>query len=201
MTLTYKDAVYGTVHDEVIRAASRACKSAEDVCDMGSIATVIHVLTEEIASEQKLMIPAGSQLPQSGTKNKSEAEVELTISDVFIAKIKTKTGVKEVSEEARDVVHQHETVARRLLEANVTLLPIPKSEKKAKEEIMKSAAGKIRGVVGVSGVGVFVDPGVLGEPITAPHNRIPPIPANDVKALAACHRLTLAACMIDDALA
>ena len=149
---------------------------------MGSIATAIHTLTEEIASERKLKIPASAS---GETQKKSEVETaELTISDVFCAQIKTKTGVKEVSDEEREAIRTHETVARRILEANVTLIPIPKSEKKAKEDIMKSAAGKIRGVTGVSGVGVFMDPGVLGEPITAPHNRIPPIPAKDLKALA-----------------
>ena len=75
-----------------------------------------------------------------------------------------------------------EAYARRLLEANVALAVIPSSEKKVRELIQSSAAGKIRGEMGSSTVGIFLDPGAWGEPITAPHNRIPPIPTNNVEA-------------------
>ena len=197
VTYIVKDAVYGTDHDEAIRAASRACKCSDDLCEMGSIATALHAISEEIAAEQKLTIPAALQPPNSAAsiaKDKAP-DVELSISEQFCAKIRASTGQEDISDEALDVVRTHETMARRIMEANVTLLPIPKSEKKAKEEILKSAAGKIRGTQGVSAVGIFCDPGVLGEPITAPHNRICPIPVNDVKALA---RLPLAACPMPD---
>ena len=194
VTYIVKDAVYGTDHDEAIRAASRACKCSEDLCEMGSIATALHAISEEIAAEQKLAIPAALQPPIAKVLDKAP-DVELSISEQFCAKIRASTGQKDISDEALDVVRTQETMARRIMEANVTLLPIPKSEKKAKEEILKSAAGKIRGTQGVSAVGIFCDPGVLGEPITAPHNRICPIPVNDLKALA---RLPLAACPMPD---
>lgn len=160
---------------------------------MGSIATALHAISEEIAAEQKLTSPAAA--PAAASSKDKAVDVELSITEHFCAKIRASTGQKEVSDEARDVVRTQETMARRLMEANVTLLPIPKSEKKAKEEILKSAAGKIRGTLGVSAVGIFCDPGVLGEPITAPHNRICPIPVNDVKALA---HLPRAACVMLD---
>ena len=97
---------------------------------MGSIASAIHAITEEIATEQNFTIPVGSQ-PPTQKKAPLDAEPELTISDVFCAQIKSKTGVKEVSGDNVDVVQTRETVARRILEANVTFLPIPKSRKKA----------------------------------------------------------------------
>ena len=130
-------------------------------------------------------MPAGLAIQQPKPNKTADAseQSELTISDVFCHQIKLNSGGEDVSDEDVDLVKTREAVAKRILEANVTLTPIPKSEEKANEEITKSAAGRVRGVTGTSAVGVFIDPGVLGEPITAPHNRIPPIPANDVKAL------------------
>ena len=66
--MSYKDAIFGIVHDDVIRAASRSCKSPEDACDMGSLASAIHALTEEIGTEQKFAMPAGFAMQQPTPK-------------------------------------------------------------------------------------------------------------------------------------
>ena len=132
VTYIVKDAVYGIDHDEAIRAASRACKGSEDLCEMGSIATALHAISEEIAAEQKLTSPAAA--PAAASSKDKAVDVELSITEHFCAKIRASTGQKEVSDQARDVVRTQETMARRLMEANVTLLPTPKSVRRQRKK-------------------------------------------------------------------
>ena len=74
-------------------------------------------------------MPAGLAMQQPKPNKTADAseQSELTISGVFCHQIKLKSGGKDVSGETVDLVKTREAVAKRILEANVTLTPIPKS--------------------------------------------------------------------------
>ena len=96
--------------------------------------------------------------------------------------IEAKTGQSEIAEDHVELVKQREAKAKRMLDANVMFTVIPSSEKKVREALQSSAAGKVRGEEGKQCVGIFIDPGLLGEAATAPHVRLAPVNTGVVKA-------------------
>ena len=96
--------------------------------------------------------------------------------------LEAKTGKAEIEQDHIDLVKQREAKAKRMLDANVMLTVIPSSEKKVREAIQSSAAGKVRGEEGKLNVAIFIDPGLLGEAATAPHLRLPPLNTSCIKA-------------------
>ncbi len=174
-----EDIVYGTVHEDTLRSAVRASKTAEDTMDMGSIAAANAVLDELIKDEKKEVSEVkkrslGVEDPEVDllAQEKALELMEITATQVMITKIKVSSGRLEVQDDKMELVKEHEEKARRLIDANIVLVPIPSSEKKTREAIQASAAGKARGKDGKSFVGVFLDQGMFGEPITASHVRV-----------------------------
>ena len=92
--------------------------------------------------------------------------------------------------EAPQVVGAARTAARRLLDANVKLAEIPSSEKKARDVIEMSAAGRVPGQEGERFVGVFIDPTQMGETVTAPHIRSVPVDQITIKARLPCRSMS-----------
>ena len=174
-----EDIVYSSVHEDTLRSAVRASKSAEDAMDMGSIAAASAVLDELIKEEKKEISEVqkrslGVEDPEVDllAQEKALELMEITATEIMIQKIKMSSGKTEVQDDKREFVKTNEDKARRLIESNIVLVPIPSSEKKARDAIQASAAGKARGKDGKSFVGVFLDQGMFGEPITAPHVRV-----------------------------
>jgi hypothetical protein len=174
-----EDIVYNGVHEDTLRSAVRASKSAEDAMDMGSIAAASAVLDElikeeknEISEVQKRSLGVDDPEVDLLAQEKALELMEITATEIMIQKIKMSSGTTEVQDDKRDFVKTNEEKARRLIEANIVLVPIPSSEKKARDAIQAAAAGKARGKDGKSFVGVFLDQGMFGEPITAPHIRV-----------------------------
>ncbi len=173
-----EDIVYSSVHEDTLRSAVRASKSAEDAMDMGSIAAASAVLDElikeekkEISDVQKRSLGVEDEVDLIAQEKAVEL-MEITATEIMIQKIKMSSGKTEVQDDKREFVKEHEDKARRLIESNIVLVPIPSSEKKARDAIQASAAGKARGKDGKSFVGIFLDQGLFGEPITAPHIRL-----------------------------
>jgi hypothetical protein len=174
-----EDIVYNTAHEDTLRSAVRASKTAEDTMDMGSIAAANAVLDELIKDEKKEVSEVkkrslGVEDPEVDllAQEKALELMEITATQVMITKIKVSSGRLEVQDDKMELVKEHEEKARRLIEANIVLAVIPSSEKKTREVIASSAAGKARGKDGKSFVGIFLDQGMFGEPITAPHIRL-----------------------------
>jgi hypothetical protein len=167
------------VHEDTLRSAVRASKSAEDTMDMGSISAASAVLDElikdekkEVTEKQKRSLGVEEADVDLVAQEKALELLEITATEIMIQKIKMSSGATEVQDDKRDFVKTSEEKARRLIDANIVLVPIPSSEKKTKEVIQAAAAGKARGKDGKSFVGVFLDQGMFGEPITAPHIRV-----------------------------
>lgn len=188
-----EDIVYGTVHEDTLRSAVRASKAAEDAMDMGSIASASAVLDglikeekKEISEVQKRSLGVEDPEVDLLAQEKALERMEITASEIMIQKIKMSTGNTEVQDDKRDFVKTNEEKARMLIEANIVLVPIPSSEKKARDAIQAAAAGKARGKDGKSFVGVFLDQGMFGEPITAPHIRLNAVNSTVTK-VCGCH--------------
>ena len=73
---------------------------------------------------------------------------------------------------------------RRRLETHVTLIkiPTPLTETAVRDALRGCAAGRARGEFGKEAVGIIVDPGMMGEPVTAPHIRLCPMNTTVTKA-------------------
>ena len=88
----------------------------------------------------------------------------------------------QLAEESVEIIGEAEKAMRKLLSVNVHLAEIPDSEKKARAVLQTSAAIKHRG--SDTFVGIVLDPAQLGESVTAPHLRLPPMDQTTVKAWA-----------------
>ena len=180
LTPARQDSIYNLVHDPTLKTAVKACKSPEDACEMGTLANALKVLDELIAAGKPA--PDANAAPSGVDEvdaDKIEA-MEISAADFLIEQVKSKTGKKELDDKVTELIKQQEIKAMRLIESNCSFATIPSSEKKAREALAASAAGKVRAKNGF--VGIFFDPGLLGEPITAPHSRINPINQNVLKA-------------------
>jgi hypothetical protein len=179
-----EDSVFSVRHDDTLRGAVRASKAAEDATEMGTIAEAIASLDEAIETENKpeTTVPAGT-LPSADEVDRKADDLVITAAHIMIERVKMNTGVETLDDINKDLILAKEYDAKRLFEANVAFCVIPSSEKKAVEAIDASAAGKVRGEAGKSYVGVFIDPGLFGEPVTSPHCRISPINQTAIKVL------------------
>ena len=86
-----------------------------------------------------------------------------------------------MTEEKMDCIRAAEIQARRLIDAHVTLVVYPKSEKQARTIYKDSIANKVQGVLGKKYVGIIIDPAQMGETVTAPHVRIPPLQFEELR--------------------
>ena len=80
-----------------------------------------------------------------------------------------------------ETIRTAEVAARRLIDAHLTLGVIPKSEHQAKDIFKRSKVLTFSGVAGKKYFGVIIDPGQMGETVTAPHVRIPPLQVDELK--------------------
>ena len=143
-----EDIVYNSVHEDTLRSAVRASKSAEDTMDMGSIAAASAVLDELIKEEKKEISEMqkrslGVEYPEVDllAQEKALELMEITATEIMIQKIKMSSGKTEVQDDKRDFVKTNEEKARRLIEANIVLVPIPSSEKKARDALAQQQSG------------------------------------------------------------
>ena len=107
----------------------------------------------------------------------------------FTTQIKMTSGGAALSDDAPQLIESAETVARRLVDSNVKLVEMPTSEKRCKDALLASAAGKMQGGDDRF-FSVFLDPVQLGETITAPHIRIAPMDQTAVKAWLSCQSMS-----------
>ena len=170
-----QDSIYNTVHETTIKGAVKGSKSPADACEMGSMAQALQMLDELIKAEKKNSEDTTLVNPEEQKKKKDVMDVGVSVASAIIEKIKVKRGVEELDEDTRVKIKEAELKATRLMNSHAGFGVIPSSEKKAREMLQASGAGKIRGEEGVSYVGIFFDPGLMGEPITAPHVRVNPI--------------------------
>ncbi|CAK0812470.1 unnamed protein product, partial [Prorocentrum cordatum] len=194
------DVVYNQTFDEVLRQAVRSAKTPEDCCDLGELAQALNKLDEEIKEEQPpdvVQQPSAADVEASRKKaeeeeanKKKEWDFEESASSVILKKVEeansSKTGDSQMTD-ADDIekIKAAEKDVTRIFDANVTLCPMPDSEKKARAALQGSAVGKGPEQHGAEKkfTLIFVDPGLLGEPVTAPHIRINAVPQDKIKVL------------------
>ena len=165
--------MYTTAHDESLRAAIRASKSPEDTCEVGSIADAITRCEDAVKQEKAATTTA--IVPMTSDEEPKKDQSLLDAANLMIERVKTQSGQADLEDDAVERIKSKEIEVRRLFEANVALFAIPSSEKKVVELLESTAAGKMKGDPSKSFVGMFLDPALLGEPITAPHIRINPL--------------------------
>lgn len=197
--LRLQDVVYNSTYDEVLRQSVRSAKSPEDCCDLGELAAAIARMDEEIKEEVgadqpveplQSALDAQQAAAEENAKTK-EHDFEESAASKMLKKIQVanvaKTGDVHTSDpDDIDKIKAAEKEVVRIFDANVTFSPIPDSEKKARTAIQGSAVGKLSGASSSTGGDtkfccIFVDPALLGEPVTAPHLRINAIPQDKVK--------------------
>jgi hypothetical protein len=119
-----------------------------------------------------------------GEEEKEKTQtLQITAADFIIAKVKASTN-KVVEPEVEAIIRSKEDAMKRRLEAHVVLtkIPNPLAESTVRDFIRGTAAGKLRGEPGKDAIGIVVDPGMMGEPVTAPHIRTCPINQAAIKA-------------------
>ncbi len=174
-----QDTVFNTEHDDTLRTGLRASKAAEDTCEMGTIAEAVKALDAAIQTEHDIPHTVASS-QKEGEQQTQPEDKELCVLTTVIEKMEI-AGAPPLNDEQQTLIRMKELETKRLLEANVQFATIPASEKKVIELVSASAAGKSTGEADMF-VGIFIDPGLFGEPITSPHIRINPINAQVLKA-------------------
>jgi len=175
-------------HEDALRQGTRARKSAEDLMEIGSLKSALDEVDEALKAEANARKP---QEEQDEQKKKDEfltkaAEIEATAGEIMIAKIMTVRGPQGgMTDEETELIKAAESKNATRFGANVSLCVTPTSEKKVREFLESVPGGKpIPADSDENGfVGVFCDPAVMGEPVTSPHIRIPPVNVPVVKAV------------------
>lgn len=183
-----KDVVYNCCHDDTLKQAVRAGKTPEDAMELGSLKLAMSALDDVFAGdgkqkaedEKRALNSAAGDTADVDTSEKLAELMEQSATDVMLVKIKAVTPI--VSDEDTTRLKDAEDKATRLVNANTGVEPIPESEKKAREMLLNSAAGKVRGKEGRQFVAIIIDQGLFGEPITSPHIRINAVNSTIVKA-------------------
>ncbi len=182
-----QELVYGTEHDETMKAAMRAGKTPEDILDMGTIQPAMQRATDEFEKYKKKHGLADTAEPESSVlPGAATAATDAAVSDearqIRSAKAKFLEQLEgNATAEHDQILASAELAAKRLIDANVCLAETPTSEKKAKEIFEGSAAFKVAGVESEKYIAIILDPGQMGETITCPHLRIPPLSQDDLK--------------------
>lgn len=172
-----------STYDHVLLTGVRGSKAPEDVADMGPVAELVKQLDDTLAAEAAALQPMQPPQETAVEAEQTPAEVPAPMSEpanIMLARISEKAG--QVDEETQEKIRAKESEVKRLVDAHVCLAPIPSSEKKALEVVQSCAAGRARGREDGYYVGIVVDPGMMGEPITAPHIRVSPLNIPVVKA-------------------
>ena len=172
--------MYGAKHDDAVLAAAKNLKSPEDVADSGAIGEAVKAIDAVIEKEEVERTNSatagkqptgtgGSGTPPPPTKKEPENQCGALLRDM-IERITAKGN--SVDDDLKSRIEAKETEVTRLFDAHCAISEIPTSEKKVIDWLNSTAAGRARGEKDKSFVGIIVDPGVLGEPVTAPHLRI-----------------------------
>ncbi len=165
----------------------RAGKTPEDILDMGTIQPAMQRATDEFEKSRKktglaaTAEPAASLMPGAAT-----AAADAALSDearqFYCVKAKFLEELEgSATKEHEQIISSAELAAKRLIDANVCLAETPSSEKKAREIFEGSAAFKVLGVESEKYIAIILDPGQMGETITCPHLRIPPLNQDEMK--------------------
>lgn len=167
--------MYSNVHDDTLKVAVKSGKTPEDALALGTLVAAVNVVDEACSAEDKgKKEDAKRMLVEVDTVEEVAAPdlLEIAAADIMMAKVQQQHGEKKLGDDVSDKIKEAEAKALRLVEANCVLVPIPSSEKRVKELLAASPAGQMRGKDGKTFVGIFVDNGLFGEPVTAPHIRM-----------------------------
>ena len=177
-----QDVVYSCRHEDALRSASRAGKTAEDTMDIGSIAEAVAEVQAAIkAAEAESTSVAPASLPEAPSEPADSGAQAPSVVSIMVEKIKIQSGAAQLQDEQLELVQQKQVEAMRLVESNCRFVELPSSEKKVLEALQASAAGKAKPAEG-NFVGIFMDQGLWGEPVTAPHLRLNAVNIPMVKA-------------------
>ena len=103
----------------------------------------------------------------------------------MVERVSAAQGCQEVDHDLKERILAKEDEVTILFDAHCALTEVPGSEKKMMEWLKSTAAGQSRGSTEecvAMFIGIVVDPGVIGEPVTAPHLRTLPINVHMLKA-------------------
>ncbi len=151
-----EDAVYRQKYDDALRTGLRASKPPEDVLDIGKLKEEVEKIQEQFDEENKVYVPEKKpeddpeQPPpgQDGQPPPGEDGVKETCSkpeeeDNVIKVLDLVDKAKGLKDQDKDCVRAAEVKARRLVDAHVSLVVIPTSEKQAKEIFRTSIANNV----------------------------------------------------------
>ena len=167
--LWLQDLVYKTKHDETLMSSIRRSLPVADVLDKNSLEMPVKELK---AALERLRQAAGV----SANKQADKHLARKVVSDQFLAELK-----QQLTQEQSEHVDAAFTKAQRLIDANITLAVWTSSEKEQKALWAKSPAMRATGADGEKYIGFVWDPCQLGETVTSPHLRLPPLNGETVK--------------------
>ena len=189
-------------HEETLLTAVKSHKTPEDAADMGEIGEALRAIDLAIEHEmatKRESESAGQPQPDpttgapAGSKSENDKK-EFSAAKIVIDRVAKAQGVKEVDCDLKERILAKEHEVTTLFDAHVSLTEMPSSEKKMVEWLSSTAVGQIKSNDDPSwSIGIVIDPGVIGEPITAPHLRIPPVP---IATLKACCGLCSGVCIL-----
>ena len=184
-----QEIVYMTKYDDVLRTGLRASKTPEDIFDTGKLQEDLSKIEREFDKEKSPNGPtdgttdgtAGEAATASQTQDQQPEATGARESENVAKFLEFVDKKSPMTEEKMDCIRAAEIQARRLIDAHVSLVVFPKSEKQARAIFKGSIANKVQGVLGKKYVGIIIDPGQMGETVTAPHVRIPPLASDELR--------------------
>ncbi|CAJ1452204.1 unnamed protein product [Effrenium voratum] len=181
-TLT-EDLVYKTKHDETLMSSIRRSLPVADVLEKGSLEMPVKELKAALEKLKQSTVPGEAATATladaagvSANKQADKHSARKVVSDQFLAELK-----QQLTQEQSEHVDAAFTKAQRLIDANITLAVWTSSEKEQKALWAKSPAMRATGADGEKYIGFVWDPCQLGETVTSPHLRLPPLNGETVK--------------------
>ena len=187
-----QEAVFGTTHDDTVKTGLKASKCAEDIMEMGSLASSIADIKKLLAAEKatkdseaaptrsvsgNLLSAADALMPAALPDSKTlTPAMKRVVEDIKAA------CCRDATEEELATIHNFGMKSKRTPWSCVKLLVYNSSETRMTKALLETTLGQRRGEPGKAYTGVLLDAKHLGTPITAPHIRIPTLNQTVVKA-------------------
>ena len=127
--------MYGNDHDDTIRTAVRSSKTVEDACDLGSLKDGLQVFQDLLKDEKKAATQEAQSIAEEEPQGDKEDEVSHGPKQAHVEVMKNlNINVETIDEKEKETVVSEEASVKRLVDANLTFVTMPNTEKKVKTQ-------------------------------------------------------------------
>ena len=163
-----EETVYGKTHDSVIKQGMRNNRTAEDLVELSSIATLYNQIVETNAAEVDAGVAARTATEATEATDGASGSGPRTEPDDPFAE-----DVNKVGDDAKDEIMRYKTMCKRSVTAHISLVTRPRGGMKAFSEFLRghpaSAAQADKKTL------IFYASSMSGEAVTNSQTRKPPL--------------------------